>query len=371
MPKSTLEPREAVFAPRAHEPPLLAQRGGTLFFAVFATLVACLAPLSPSIAQTEGRPSTLQHIKKRGSVVCGVSTPAPGFAEQNESGAWSGFDVDFCRALAVAIFDDSGKAQITALAPKERIGALRSGNVDLLLRSAPWTEARDAGQQVLYAAITFYGGQGFLARRKLDIQKAQDVADLAVCVQQGTSLELDLADFFQRRDVRYQPRLFGSLEDASKAYEAGQCDVLSADLVGLHVVRSKLAQAENHSILSDLITKAPVGPILRQGDDQWFNIVRWTLFAMLDAEELNVSTANADKALQSEHSDVRRLLGVDGDFGDGLGLSADWAYRVIKLVGNYAEVFERNLGRGSSLAMERRQNALWTNGGLMYAPPVR
>lgn len=365
------KPRDPVFERRAHGPVLAAQGGGKLFFAAFAMLVACLLPLSPSIAQNEGRLSTLQQVKKRGSVVCGVSTPAPGFAEQDETGGWTGFDVDFCRALAVAIFDDSAKVQVIALAPKERIGALQSGNVDLLLRSAPWTEARDAGQQVLYAAITFYGGQGFLARRKLDIQKAQDVADLSVCVQQGTSLELDLADFFQRLGAKYQPRLFGSLEDAAKAYEAGQCDVLSADLVSLHVVRSKLAAAESHSILTELITKAPVGPIVRQGDDQWFNIVRWTHFAMLNAEELNLSTANVDKALQSEHADVRRLLGVDGDFGDGLGLSADWAYRVIKLVGNYDEVFERNLGHGSSLAMERRQNALWTNGGLMYAPPVR
>jgi general L-amino acid transport system substrate-binding protein len=326
---------------------------------------------TPSSAQPEAKASTLQQIQKRGAVACGVAAPSPGFARQDAAGAWSGFDVDFCRALATAAFDDPGKIRIAPLTAKERLGALQSGAVDLLLRGAPWTEARDAGQQLLYTTITFYGGQGFLARRKAEQQKARDLADVTICLQQGTSLELDLADFFRQRGADYKPRLFPSLDEAVKAYEAGQCDLLSADIAALHVARAKLAQPGDHTVLPDLITKGPVGPIVRQGDDQWFNIVRWTHFAMLSAEELTIASANADEALQSESPDIRRLLGVDGDFGEGLGLSADWAYRVVKQVGNYGEVFERNLGQASPLAMERRQNALWSNGGLMYAPPVR
>jgi general L-amino acid transport system substrate-binding protein len=336
-----------------------------------ALALSWVFPASSSLAQSEDHPSTLHEIKKRGSVACGLAAPAPGFAEQNEAGAWAGFDVDFCRALAAAIFDDTTKIKIVPLSAKERIGALQSGSVDLLLRGAPWTQARDAGQQVLYVAISFFGGQGFLARRKAEIQKARDMAELAVCVQQGTPQELDVADYFQQREVAFQPKPLASLDEAAKAYEAGQCNVISADVAALYAIRAKLAQPESHSVLPELIAKAPVGPIVRQGDDQWFNIVRWTHFAMLDAEELNVSSANADAELQSGNPDVRHMLGVDGDFGEGLGLSSDWAYRVIKAVGNYGEVFERNLGQKSPLNMERRQNALWSNGGLMYAPPVK
>jgi general L-amino acid transport system substrate-binding protein len=341
-------------------------------FLGFALLLASAAPSPNALAQPEAKaPSTLQQVRKRGAVVCGVAAPSPGFAQQDAAGGWSGFDIDFCRALATAAFDDPGKIRVAPLAVKERLAALQSGAIDVLLRGAPWTEARDAGQQLLYTTITFYGGQGFLARRKPEPQNAGDIENAAVCLQQGTSLELDLADFFRARGADYKPRLFPSLDEAVKAYDAGQCDLVSADIAVLHVARAKLSRPGDHTVLSDLITKAPAGPIVRQGDDQWFNIVRWTHFAMLNAEELGINSANADDALRSESPDMRRLLGVDGDFGEGLGLSADWAYRVIKQVGNYGEVFERDLGQGSPLAMERRQNALWSKGGLMYAPPVR
>ncbi len=340
---------------------------------IFLGLVVLLAGAAPSrgLEPPEAKGSTLRVIEKRGAVACGVSAPAPGFARRNEAGEWVGFDVDFCRALATAVFDDPRKIQVTPLTARERLGALRSGAVDVLPRGAPWTEARDASQQLLYTTITFYGGQGFLARRKPLEQKPRELANATVCLQRGTSLELDLAEFFRAQAADYKLLLFASLDEAAKAYDAGQCDLLSDDIAALHVARSGLAQPGDHTVLPELITKSPVGPIVRQGDDQWFNIVRWTHFAMLDAEELNIGSANADDALQSENSDIRRLLGVDGDFGAGLGLSADWAYRVIKQVGNYGEVFERNLGQGSPLAMERRQNAPWSKGGLMYAPPVR
>ncbi len=340
-------------------------------FIGFALLLTCAAPTPRAFAQSDAKASTLQQIRKRGSVVCGVAAASPGFAQQDAAGAWSGFDVDFCRALATAVFDDPGKIHIAALAAKERLAALQSGAVDLLPRGAPWTEARDAGQQLLYTTITFYGGQGFLARRKSEPQIARELADVTVCLQQGNSLELDLADFFRARAADYKARLFPSLDEAVKAYDAGQCDLVSADIATLHVARAKLSRPGDHTVLPELITKAPAGPIVRQADDQWFNIVRWTHFAMLNAEELGINSANADDALQSGSPDIRRLLGVDGDFGEGLGLSADWAYRVVKQVGNYGEVFERDLGQASPLAMERRQNALWSKGGLMYAPPVR
>lgn len=336
--------------------------------AIFAT---CVAPLSAAMAQNETRLSTLQQVQKRGAVSCAVAAPSPGFAQQNEAGAWSGFDIDFCKALAAAIFDDPGKIRIVAPAPKERLGALQSGAVDVLLPTAPWTQARDAGQQMLHATIRFFGGQGLLTRRRSDLHAASDIDDISVCVQQGTSQELDLADYFHARKQSYRPQLLPSLDEASKAYDAGKCDALTADVAALHVARSRMARADDHMVLADMIAKAPIGPIVRQGDDQWFNIIRWAHFAMVDAEELNVSMAGADEALQSENTDVRRLLGVEGDFGEGLGLSGDWAYRVIKHVGNYGDVFERDLGQGSPLAMERRQNALWSKGGLMYAPPAR
>ncbi len=328
---------------------------------------ACLFSAAPALAQTRG--ATLEAIQKRGAVACGVTPGAMGVAFSDDKGGWRGFDVDFCRALAAAIFDDPKKIRITSLAPKERVAALQAGGVDVLVSGAPWTEARDAGQRLLYAAITFYDGQSFLTHRKLGLASAKDFGETTICVPQGTSLELDLAEYIRQRKASLKPRALPSLEEAIKAYETGVCDAVSAEASVLYAERARLAQPEEHDVLPDLISKAPHGPILRQGDDQWFNIVRWTHFAMLDAEELGVASSNVDEALKSETPEIRRLLGVDGDHGEGMGLDSDWAYRIVKHVGNYAEVFERNLG--APLAMERRLNALWTKGGLFYAPPVR
>jgi general L-amino acid transport system substrate-binding protein len=329
-------------------------------------------------AQPEAKSATLQQIQKRGAVICGVTVPAPGFAQMDAAGAWSGLDVDFCRALATAIFDDPTKTRIVALAQKDRLAALQSGEIDLLPSGAPWTEAREAGRQLLYGAVTFFGGQGFLGRRRAgavpahpEPQGARAGADPKICVQQGSAAELNLADYYRGRKSGYGARPYSSLDEAARAYDSGECDLVSADLVELHVLRAKLAHPGDHAVLPDLISKAPLAPILRQGDDQWFNIVRWAHFAMVDAEELNVGRDNVDEALRADNADVRRLLGLDGDFGEGLGLQADWAYRVIKQVGNYGELFDRNLGQASPLGMERRLNALWSKGGLMYAPPVR
>ncbi|MFO1103628.1 MAG: amino acid ABC transporter substrate-binding protein [Methylocystis sp.] len=338
-------------------------------------LFACLAAFAGALfaprasAQTDVGP-TLGQIVKRGALICGV-TAAPGFAQRDGSGEWRGFDVDFCRAVASAVLDDPSKARFVELSPKARVGALQSGAVDLLASASPWTQARDAGQKLIYAGIFLYDGQGFIVRRQRGFNSVQDLDGAAICIEQGTPYELVVADFFRARKAKYDPKLYASLEDAAKAYDDGKCDALTADVTTLHGVRIGLTAPADHAVLPDLVSKSPRGPLVRQGDDQWFNIVRWTLFAMLDAEELDVSKANADAALSSEKPQIRRLLGVDGAHGGDLGLSEDWAYRIIKHVGNYADVFERNLGQGAPFAMERRLNALWSKGGLMYAPPVR
>jgi general L-amino acid transport system substrate-binding protein len=341
----------------------------SIFFVLsLLVLLPLNARSAPTIAQT---PSTLEQVQKRGAVACGVSAGATGFAQQDAAGEWSGFDVDFCRALAAALFDDPRKAQIIALAPKDRIAAVQSGLVDLLARGAAWTLSRDTNQRVLYAAVSFFDGQGLLTRKKLSYAAPQDLSGGQICVQKSTSHELDLGDFFRLRKVNVELKTFATFEEAAKAYEDELCQALSADVSALYAQRAKYPDPGEHIVLAEFISKAPLGPITREGDDQWFNIVRWTQFALVDAEDLGVGSANVDQALKSENPEIRRLLGVDGDHGDGLGLASDWVYRILKHVGNYGEVFERDLGQGSPIKMERRQNALWSKGGLMYAPPLR
>jgi general L-amino acid transport system substrate-binding protein len=339
---------------------------------VLAVATAVFLPLGAgqgAVTQPDMGP-TLAEVVRRGHVNCGV-TPAAGFAEQDEKGEWRGFDVDFCRALASAIFDNTAKVNFTSLSPKVRVSALQAGWVDVLASAAPWTQSRDGGQRAVYAGVSLYDGQSFLVRRQRSFASALDLSEVSVCVQHGTTHELELADFFHARKTAYEPKPFPGFEEAVAGYESGQCDALTADASTLHAARAKLAAPNEHHVLTDRFTKAPHGPVVRQGDDQWLAIVRWTLFVMIDAEELGVSTANADAALKSEDPRIRQLLGVEGDHGAGLGLPGDWPYRIVKHVGNYADVFERNLGQASPLAMERGMNALWSKGGLLYAPPVR
>jgi general L-amino acid transport system substrate-binding protein len=343
-----------------------------IFRSLRSVLTAALVLIAwAAHAAADAGGATLEEVEKRGVLNCGVGNGQAGFGQQNATGWWSGFDVDFCRALAAAIFDDPRKVNFVPLAGKERFKALLSGEIDVLSRNSAWTQSRDAGQGVLYAAITLFDGQGFLTRKKRAFAAPQDLAGGAVCVQQGTSAELDLVDFFRARDLPLEPRPFASLEEAAKAYDADQCAALTADVSALAAQRIRLAAPGDHDILADLIDKEPLGPVVRQGDDQWFNVVRWTHFAMVNAEELDVTSESVDVALKSESPGIRRLLGVDGDLGAGLGLEPNWAYRIVKHVGNYGEVFERNLGRGSALGMDRRLNELWSKGGIMYAPPVR
>lgn len=338
-------------------------------FACVAAFAGALLLASAARAQTDVGPTLAQAVK-RGYVICGV-TDGAGFAQRDGAGEWRGFDVDFCRAVASAVLDDPAKARFVELSPKLRVGALQSGGVDLLASASPWTQARDTGQKLIYAGVFLHDGQGFLARRQRSFASVADLAGASICIEQGTPFELEVADFFRAHKAKYEPKLYPSLEDASKAYDDGKCDALTADVTTLEGVRVGLTAPADHAVLPDLLSKSPRGPLVRQGDDQWFNIVRWTLFAMINAEELDVSKANVDAALSSENPRIRRLLGVDGAHGDDLGLSQDWAYRIIKHVGNYADVFERNLGQGAPFGMERRLNALWNKGGLIYAPPVR
>jgi general L-amino acid transport system substrate-binding protein len=339
-----------------------------LLFAVAFAIIA-LAPPKTAHAQAEPGP-TLAQVLKRGYLSCGVSD-APGFAQPGENGVWRGFDVDFCRSVAAAIFDDPNKVRFLGLSGKDRVSALQAGWVDLLTGAAPWTQSRDSGQRVLYAGASFLDGQGFLVRKARSFASAADLSGVSVCVQQGTAQELELADFFRSRNIAYEAKPFPTFEETAAGYDKSQCDALTAEVSALHAVRARLASPGDHDILPDLLSKAPRGPVVRQGDDQWFAIVRWTLFALIDAEELNVSAANADAALKSEEPRIRHLLGVEGDPAAGLALAGDWPYRVVKHLGNYADLFERHLGQGSPLGMERRVNALWNKGGLMYAPPFR
>ncbi len=324
-----------------------------------------------TVGQTAGRAGTLDQVQQRGYLICGSSSGVPGFGLPDDKGNWTGFDVDFCRAVAAAIFNDAAKVKFIPLSGKDRFTALQSGAVDVLARNTTWTISRETGQGFLFIGITYYDGQGFLVRKKLNLSSALEMSGASICVQQGTTTELNLADFFRGNNMTYEPVNFASADEAVKAYDGGRCDAYTTDASGLYVERQKLADPDDSVVLPEIISKEPLGPAVRQGDDQWFNLVKWVNFAMINAEEMGVSSKNVDEKAKSERPDIRRLLGLEGNFGEGLGVSADWASRVIKLIGNYGEVFDRNLGEGSSLKIKRGVNALWTKGGLQYAPPIR
>jgi general L-amino acid transport system substrate-binding protein len=314
---------------------------------------------------------TLKAVKERGVVNCGVSHGIFGFSAMDRNGAWSGFDVDFCRALAAAIFNDAGKVKFTPLSANDRFDALKSGAIDVLSRNTTWTMSRETALGLTFAAVTYYDGQGFLVPASLKAETALELGGKTVCVQSGTTNELNLADYFASNRMRYELVALASAEETLKAYASARCAVLTSDTSQLHAERLKLEKPGDHVILPDIISKEPLGPTVRQGDDQWFNIVKWTHFAMINAEELGVSSQTIDQALKSEKPDVRRLVGTEGNLGEHLGLEKDWARRIVTLVGNYDEVFERNVGTGSRLGIPRGINNLWTNGGIQYGPPIR
>ncbi len=323
--------------------------------------------------------ATRDEVVKRGFLQCGVATSMPGFADPDADGYWRGFDVDICRAVAVAVLGDREKVKFTPLAPKERFSALQSGKVDMLAGSTTWTLARDSSLGVHFPVVAYYDGQGFLVKKSLEIEKITDLNGVSVCVQPGATAEQNLAAFFAQKSLKENPKenvantlvRFDTASQLVKGFDGGRCDVISGPISLLHGLKSKMAVSEEAVVLPGVISKEPLGPVVRQGDDAWFNIVKWVVFAMLDGEELGLSSATIGTMRNSEIPAVQYFAGLRGIKGQGLGLADDWAYQVILQVGNYDEVFQRNLGADSPLGLERGVNALWINGGLHYAPPLR
>jgi general L-amino acid transport system substrate-binding protein len=299
-----------------------------------------------------------------------VSQGLYGFSAPDEKGAWSGFDVDLCRAIASAIFNDAGKVRYVPLSAPERFTALKSGTIDVLSRNTTWTMSRETSLGLNFAAVTYYDGQGFMVRGSLKVESALELADKSVCVQTATTTESHLADYFRSNRMNYRLVAATTVEELVAAYESGRCDVVTSDVSQLFALRVGLAKPGDHVVLPDIISKEPLGPAVRQGDDQWLSIVKWSHFAMLNAEELGVTSTTIDEAVRSDKPAVKRLVGTEGGLGEQMGLTNDWAARIIRLVGNYDEVFERNVGTGSKLGIPRGLNNLWTNGGIQYAPPV-
>ena len=314
---------------------------------------------------------TLNRTLRRDAVYCGVNTGLPGFSAQDDKGNWSGFDVDFCRAIAAAIFDDPKRVKFVPLDAKERFDELGKRKVDVLARNSTWTMSRETEYYLQFAGVSYYDGQGFMTRRERNKQSALELDGSKVCVQDETTTVLNLADYFRANNMKYEEKKFGKLDDLFNAYSSGQCDVLTADVSQLYALRLKLGKPGEHDILADVISKEPLAPVVRQKDDDWYLLVKWTLFALINAEELGIDSKNIGEAMKSKKPDVMRFVGTEGDYGEWLGLSKDWAARIVRHVGNYGEVYERNVGSGSRLGIPRGLNQLWSNGGILYAPPIR
>ena len=314
---------------------------------------------------------TLKAVKDRGQLVCGANGTLAGFGMPDPQGNWTGFDVDFCRAIAAAIFNDPTKVKFVPLTAANRFTALQSGDIDVLSRNTTWTMSRDTTLGVDFVAVHYYDGQGFMVHKALKVSSALELNDASVCVQQGTTTELNLADFFRSNHMSLKSVTFATADEAIKAYDSGRCDSYTTDSSGLYGERVLLSNPNDNIILPEIISKEPLSPVVRQGDDAWEDLVRWVHYAMVDAEELGVSKANLDDQMKSANPEIRRLLGVEGQFGEGIGLTNDWAARIIKSIGNYGESFENTIGQGSALKIARGINALWTKGGLQYGIPVR
>jgi general L-amino acid transport system substrate-binding protein len=335
-------------------------------------LGASLALALPASAQTAAQPGpTLAATRAKGHVDCGAHPGAPGFGVTDSRGIYRGLEADTCRAVAAAIFGDGERVRFSVLTSAARLPALQSGQIDLLPRTTTWTQSRDTANGLNFTAVTFYDGQGFLVRRSANVQRATQLDGASICVTSGTTNELNLADWARSNRVNIRPVVFEQNDETRIAYESGRCDAFSTDASQLAGIRSALPRPEEHMVLPDIISKEPLAPAVRHGDDQWFDIVRWTIYALIEAEELGVTQANVDEMLRSERPEIRRLLGVSGDHGPFMGLDRRWAYNAIKAVGNYGEIFERHLGRGSPIGLQRGVNDLWTRGGLMYAMPIR
>jgi general L-amino acid transport system substrate-binding protein len=335
------------------------------------SLVLSLAAAAALSAQAANAQTTLKAIQDRGTLSCGVSQGLPGFSSPDDKGNWTGLDVDICRAISAAIFNDPNKIKFVPLSAKDRFTALQSGEIDVLSRNTTWTVSRDTSLGANFTGVTYYDGQGFLVKKSLKVKSALELNSASVCVQTGTTTEQNLADYFKGNNMKYEVIAFAGADETVKAYESGRCDVFTTDVSQLYAQRLKLANPGDHEVLPEVISKEPLGPMVRHGDDQWFDIVKWTLFAMINAEESGVTQKNVDEMAKSDKPDLKRMLGGDGNLGEQLGLTKDWVIRIVKHVGNYGESFDRNVGAGSKLAIARGLNNLWSKGGIQYAPPIR
>ena len=313
--------------------------------------------------------STLDAVKSKGFVQCGVNTGLAGFSQPDSQGVWKGIDVDLCRAVAAAVLGDAGKVRYTPLTAQQRFTALQSGEVDVLARNTTWTVTRDTSLGLNFVGVNYYDGQGFMVHRRLNVKSAKQLNGATVCVQPGTTTELNLSDYFRANRMSFKPVVIEKMEEVLNAYFAGRCDVYTTDHSGLIATRaSRAPKPEEHVILPEIISKEPLGPAVRHGDDRWFDVVKWSMFAMLEAEEMGLTSKNIDQQASSTNPTVQRFVGASGDIGKMLGIDNKWSFNIIKQVGNYGESFDANL---KPLGFERGLNRLWNQGGLMYAPPIR
>jgi general L-amino acid transport system substrate-binding protein len=315
---------------------------------------------------------TFDKVKQAGTLVCGVNTGLAGFSQPDSQGHYTGLDVDICKAIAAAVLGDPGKVKYVPLTAQQRFTALQSGEVDILSRNTTWTLQRDTELGLNFGPVVYYDGQGFMVPKKLNVKSAKELNGATVCVQPGTTTELNLADYFRANNMTFKPLVIEKLDEVVAAYFSGRCDVYTTDRSGLAATRiTRAPNPEDQVILPEVISKEPLAPAVRQGDDQWNDVVRWVVYALIEAEEKGITAKNLDEKAKAADPDVKRMLGVTPGMGKALGLDEKWAYNAIKAVGNYGEIFERNVGQGSPLKLDRGLNNLWTKGGLLYAMPIR
>ena len=334
----------------------------------FASILAMLLAFAAVPAASA---DTLSSVKERGKLNCGVSEGVLGFSNTNDAGKWIGFDVDFCRAVAAATLGDPDKVAYVPLSTKARFAALQSGEVDLLSRQTTWTQSRDTGMGMRFVGTIYYDGQGFMVKKSVGVKSAKELSGATLCTETGTTTEMNAADFFKANSIKYDIISFEKADQTIAAFNTGRCDVYTTDASALYSQRLVLTDPNSSIVLPEIISKEPLGPAVRQGDERWFSIVRWTLFALINAEELGVTKDNVAAQLESDNPEVRRFLGVEGNSGESMGLDQRWVYNIVAATGNYGEMFGRSLGKGSPLNIDRGINALWNAGGLMYAPPIR
>ena len=334
------------------------------------TKLAAIAATISLATMGAAQAGTLDDVMAKGAVTCGVSQGLPGFSNPDSEGNWSGLDVDFCRAMAAAVFGDASKAEFKPLSAKTRFTSLTSGEIDVLPRNTTWTMSRDS-QHGDFIGVNYYDGQGFMVRKDLGVSSATELGGAAICTNTGTTTELNVADYFRANNMEYTVVAFEKADEVVAAYDAGRCDVYTTDQSGIAAQRTKLADPAAHIILPEIISKEPLGPLVRHGDNQWSDIARWSLNCMINAEEMGITSANVDEMAASDNPSIQRQLGASGDLGDSTGIPNDFCHQIIKQVGNYAESFDRNVGPDTPLGLARGLNALWNAGGIMYAAPAR